>query len=345
MTEAATVFHEDVAERSNVKKSAQCRKNGSNTMKLGNRRMSYKEIMERHGDVKLYNLDAFLSYPAFRELPNDLKIEYVNKLCDKYDVGIKHISRFLFHQDDTALQRYLSINGILKFCNPDKKRGKIGLDQFRNDILATSRNQIVEEEKEVKMAENQQTGMQFITNEIFKKLSNEEKIEYVNGLMKEYKVGLGAISKDLFGKSESNLDIYFRSKNLRDRVIKAPDFVLKADMQKNRNAFRKAISEWKNAEETVKEVKETVTEETNAVGEVKMPEIEGTLSSAVEAPLLTKIDPNPKMEVNSGEIMDYRDSSYTSSYIRSGLDEDELDGLKALFHNKRVKVDIRIIAI
>ena len=106
MTEAASVFKETNKERSNLKNSAFHKKNGSAVSKLGNKRMTWKEINSKHGPVETYpSLDSFMEYDEFKLLPPDLKVQYVNWLCKKYKIKICHVSEHLFGAGEKGLMR------------------------------------------------------------------------------------------------------------------------------------------------------------------------------------------------------------------------------------------------
>ena len=131
MTDEAYAFYEDVFTRSTIKKSANHKKNGSARQKLGNRRMSWQEINSKHGKVKEICMKDFMAFDEFKEIALDLQTEYINNLQDKYDISIKHISRYLFGLGDTGLQKYLQEAGILNNCNPQKHRGKTAMLSYQ----------------------------------------------------------------------------------------------------------------------------------------------------------------------------------------------------------------------
>lgn len=365
MTEAEQVYKKDIVDKQRLNKSAMCKKNGPNTSKLGNRRLTNEEINERHGEVKMYKLDCFLSYSVFREMPNDLKVEYINKLCDKYDISIKHISRELFGQEDDALQKYLSINGILKLCNPDKKRLKTGLQQFKTDIY---NNRLTwEPEKKPVVSPTNAKDVKFIIFQEFRDYTLDQKVDYINGLIMKYKVGYGAIGRYLFGKSDSWLSAFIKSNNLGNKVLNVTKMTSVADRPKHVKEFKAAIDAWKkestkelleeiaaidawrkkSTKELVEEIKEELPIET-----IEATEKEDLGHDIIKNLALNK-DKLPDMAQQylkpawkeKEEVIDHHDTSFTSSYTRNGLDEEELEALKLLFKNKRVMVDIRVTVL
>ena len=252
MTEAARSYYEDVSTRAIVKKSAQHKKNGSAVQKLGNRRMSWQEIYSKHGEVKTYDMEKFMTFSEFKEMPKDLQVEYVNKLQDKYDISIKHISRYLFNVGDGGLQSHLKMFDILKPCNPDKHRGKTGLKQFQDDITEFKRRErasavidICEEKARI------EEGPQFMTFEEFDALSKDDQVDYVNALINKYKVSNQVISVDMLGKSHA----YLSNRRYTKKMVKSGEHDPNK-IKENRKRFLNDLKKWR-AESDIPVVEET----------------------------------------------------------------------------------------
>lgn len=247
MTDEAYSYHEDVTTRSIIKKSANHRKNGSATQKLGNRRMSWQEIYSKHGEVKEYDMKSFMTFSEFKEMPKDLQVEYVNNLQDKYDISIKHISRYLFNIGDEGLQSHLKMFDILKDCNPCKRRGKTGLEQFRDDIREFKRRErtveIIDKQEEIERMNN---GVQFITYAEFKKLSDDEKVNYINALIEKYQVSTETISTELFKNNKSCISNYMSTKKLSGKLARS-GVHNPIKIKENRERFLNDIKLWENA--------------------------------------------------------------------------------------------------
>lgn len=375
MTDEAYSYHEDVVTRSIIKKSASHRKNGSATQKLGNRRMSWQEIYSKHGEVKEYNMKSFMTFSEFKEMPKDLQVEYVNNLQDKYDISIKHISRYLFNVGDEGLQSHLKMFDILKDCNPCKRRAKTGLEQFRDDIREFKRRErtieIIDNQEEI---ERMNDGVQFITYAEFKKLSDDEKVNYVNGIIAKYNVSLDSISVDLFKKCKSCLSNYMSLKKLSGKLalsgVHSP-----VRIKENRERFLNDIKLWENAKfETLIDIPEDnikvdaiipVTDAETCLKTVPndiVPKVESSepIVSYNLDDVITAIDDIKKLagkifnsEVKAEEepaiIQEpedaYHDVSFTSDYISIGLNLKELKMLEDFFKDRKVKVHMEVTAL
>ena len=104
LSEPAFAYHEDVATRSIISKSAHRKANSSAVAKLGNKPMSNKEIMSKNGPIlTLPETNCLMEYCQFMKLGNDLKIEFVNGMMDRYDISLKYISKYLFNKGDDGL--------------------------------------------------------------------------------------------------------------------------------------------------------------------------------------------------------------------------------------------------
>lgn len=110
MTNEEYVFQQTNKERAILKRSAAHKVNGckSRKCKLGVDYMSKKEIEKQHGPVESWNLNKFYSYQEFKFMPDDIQIEYINHLIEKYHVGLQAISLHVFGLSATALSTYLS---------------------------------------------------------------------------------------------------------------------------------------------------------------------------------------------------------------------------------------------
>lgn len=323
MTEAAQVFQQEVKERSSIKKSVNNRKHGSSTQKLGNKPMSWQEIRSKHGEEKTYHLERFMTFEEFCEMPKDLQIEYLNKLQDKYDIGIKHISRELFDRGDDGLQTYLRSICILDECNPDKRRAKSGLQQFKDDILEQERRDEISLmiDQDVKLS---RLG-RFITYDEYLTMNPQERLDYVNSLVEKYGVSNAMISKHLFEKNDNTLYGYFLSNGLQDQLYKIPKSASRTEeYQQKVRLFIDAAEQWKHPiKYSEKVVNDTIKEMVNVFG---TPEIKNELAEIEE-------------KTNNS-------ASFLSSYeSEDGLNEDELAGLSLMFNGKKIKVSISIQTI
>lgn len=369
-------YYEDVAVRSIQKNSAKHKANGSAVTKLGNKPITNKEIEEKHGPVVTYpSPDGLMSYASFVRLPNDLKIEFILGICDKYDIEIKHVSKYLFNKGDDGLRAYLRNNKLLQQCNPGKKRAKSGLLKFQADVEEWRRQkpfeQAMEEPEKPKEAVVLPLG-QFMLYDDFKKLSIDDKALYVNSLILKYSVGVCTISKVLFKKSYTTLSYHFTNHAHKNKVeelkIKNPNLI------KEYNAkFERAVREWENSQKTEEE-QEVPVETAAAAAEVaEVPEVPETAQETpVEEPekkfikipddsefelisvtdrleeKLQQVEDNLVKAEKSG--MEYHDMHYSLNYISEEINTEEIYAIAALVrqHKKpgnRVKVSFEVTEV
>lgn len=254
MTESAAVFNQTNSERAKIGRAVHHRANGSSVAKLGNKSMTDKEIASKHGECKVYDQERFLTFSEFEKWPVDLKVEYVNRLMDKYDIELQHISLYLFQKGSDGLKSHLRNQKInddraLKFCDYQKARAKTGLLQFKADIEEWKRREATAKEIDEMEAQRKREviwNAEFITFEEFETLSLDGRIKYCNNLEKKYEVGLSTISIVLFEKSRYFLRDYFFNRKVSKQIDKAKHRGPSANTFNE--AFRIEVNKWKGIE-------------------------------------------------------------------------------------------------
>lgn len=270
MTDATVAYQQDVGRRRNVAKSALCKKNGPRVAKLGNKPLTNKEIEERHGPIMTYAMGGFPTYEEFQAFPSDLKIEYVNKLMNEYDIELCHISRYLFNKGDDGLKanlrnEYIGEDRLLKFCDYQKPRASTGLLRFQADIASWRRKEELLkaiDESEGKRKRDIIENGELITLDVFKTFTINEQIKYCNTMIEKYNVSLKALSSILFEKDGSNLRMHFKRNNVnvQDKILQYHHHGPEAyNICKE---FRRIVREWKGLPAEEEEIKETVAKST-----------------------------------------------------------------------------------
>lgn len=260
MNEAAQVLKQTNRERKVAGYGVHHKKGGSAVVKLGNRPMSDQEIQSKHGECKEYDLGGFMDYETFKKMDPDLEAEYVNKLCEKYHVRHEQVSKHLFELGESDLMARLKIKGV------DKKITKIKASDVSDGAVKDFRDRIdfwrkkTEAAKVIDLSEAQRKhdiieNAEFISYETYRTFSDVEKLNYVNNLVDRYDVGRSIISKVLFGKSESTLDQYFYTKDLKSSLHMTKPCGPDARKEKTK-VFTDAVKAWRGesvVEETVPE--------------------------------------------------------------------------------------------
>lgn len=370
MTEAAKVLYKTNGDRSKLKNSAHHRKGGSAVSKLGNKPMTWQEIQSKHGEEETFpSTDCLISYSDFIRYAPDLKVEYVNKMMDKYDIDLQHISRYLFNKGDDGLRSYLRNNKLLNLCNYKKARSKSGLLQFQADIEEWKRRE--KAAKEIDEAEAQRKrdiiwNAEFIDYKEFKSLPVDGQVAYVNNLIKKYNISLLPIATHLFKVDQGSLREHFKRRNVYDQIEKSKSGNGKTG--KARIAvFVDAVRNWRG-ESTLEEKKEDITEvsieeepKTDEIQEgnisavyipVEKETTEETTESVIQATLEetlskapVKVETIEKSDDISAVESDQHSTVFSANYRSVGMDCDELDALKLMFKNKLVEVCITVRTI
>lgn len=171
-------YYETVATRSAQKNSAKHKANGSAVTKLGNKPVTTKEIYDKHGPIITFpSTDSFMSYSDFVRLPQDLKVEFVNKMMDRYDISLKYISRHLFNKGDDGLRAMMEKWKLLKQVDMKKKRGDAdeSVRRFREEVFDwQERTKKAKETDRIQNQMRKESCPTLITYAEFKKLSPDD---------------------------------------------------------------------------------------------------------------------------------------------------------------------------
>lgn len=113
------VFRQDIREKKSTGRGVFHKKNGSKSKKctLPSDYMTRKEKMAMSGECKTYDMRKFYTYEEFKQFPDDIRLQYLNSLINRYDVTIAAIADELFHITPTGLYKYLRKHELLQYIN------------------------------------------------------------------------------------------------------------------------------------------------------------------------------------------------------------------------------------
>lgn len=225
MNEAAQVLRQTNHERKVAGYGAHHKKGGSAVSKLGNKPMTWQEIQSKHSEEETFpSTDCLISYSDFIRYAPDLKVEYVNKMMDKYDIDLQHISRYLFNKGDDGLRSYLRNNKLLNLCNYKAARAKSGLLQFQADIEEWKRREKMSREIDEAEAQRKRDiiwNAEFIDYKEFKTFPIDGQVAYINNLIKKYNISLSPIATCLFKVDQGSLRDHFKRYKVYDQIEKS----------------------------------------------------------------------------------------------------------------------------
>lgn len=119
MTDLQYVYQSDIREKKSTGRGIFHKKNGSKSKKctLPSDYMTRKEKMAMSGECKTYDMRKFYTYEEFKQFPDDIQLQYLNSLINRYDVTIAAIADELFHITPTGLYKYLRKHELLQYIN------------------------------------------------------------------------------------------------------------------------------------------------------------------------------------------------------------------------------------
>ena len=253
MDEARRAYHEDVAVRSRNKNAAYHKKNGSAVAKLGNKSVSWKEIMDQHGEIITYpSTDNLMDYASFMRLPNDLKVEFVNKMMDRYDLSMRFISKILFNNGDDGLRAIMDKLKILKLVNTKQKRSDNAdaIERLKVEVCDwRERDRKARELDKIQKQMMKKSCPKLVSYENFKKLSPDDQVNFINSVIRYYQVSVAIISVELFEIRATSLYSHFKKCGIDiNRIEKLPLSLTKNKevMYENTKNFKKFIGAWKD---------------------------------------------------------------------------------------------------
>lgn len=133
MTNEAYTLMETNRDRAIVRRSARYKKGGSKSKKctLGHEYKSKKELDKMNGEVKSWKMTDFYSWQEFKQMPEDIQVEYINHLLDTYKIGITAIGPNLFHISKVSLERYLANRNLKSKIHKCDSRGGAAINNVK----------------------------------------------------------------------------------------------------------------------------------------------------------------------------------------------------------------------
>lgn len=119
MTDLQYVYQSDIREKKSTGRGIFHKKNGSKSKKctLPSDYLTRKEKMAMSGECKTYDMRKFYTYEEFKQFPDDIQLQYLNSLINRYDATIAAIADELFHITPTGLYKYLRKHALLQYIN------------------------------------------------------------------------------------------------------------------------------------------------------------------------------------------------------------------------------------
>lgn len=144
---------EDSIAKKNIGHSARnrrthCGKGGS--VKFPSDYMTKKELKSMNGEVKSYNMNSPMSWEQFKQLPDDLKVEYIRKIRNKFNVPDCILAEFMGVEKHTFSRWMRTLGlGLGKAASGEGKKfyGSDNERTFREWFGKTDENEPVEAPK------------------------------------------------------------------------------------------------------------------------------------------------------------------------------------------------------
>ena len=149
MTNEAYTLMETNRDRAIVRRSARYKKGGSRSKKctLGHEYKTEKELNKMNGECLSWKLTKFYTWEEFKEMPEDIQVEYINYLIDTYGIGLSSIEREVFDCAGGTLRNHLKKRGLINKIRERKAGGSTNRKNlvWFKQMIAEERNPKIEE--------------------------------------------------------------------------------------------------------------------------------------------------------------------------------------------------------
>lgn len=125
MTEVEKVYYDDIREKKIINHSAnKVNRTGKGPIRFPSDYLSKKEREQMNGECRSWNLNGFYSWDEFKQMPNDIKISWLNRMLNVYGVGIKNIETVVFNGRTNILVTWLNRHAeVKKYVNAPGRGG------------------------------------------------------------------------------------------------------------------------------------------------------------------------------------------------------------------------------
>lgn len=138
MTDLQYVYQSDIREKKSIGRGAFHKKCGSKSKKctLPSDYLTRKEKAKLNSECKSWGMKKFYSWEEFKQMPDDIRLQYVNSLINRYNIGLATIAEHVFHVSNAALRKNLEKSNLLEFVNKSSKGSAVtkGTNQLLVDM-------------------------------------------------------------------------------------------------------------------------------------------------------------------------------------------------------------------
>ena len=117
------VFQQDIREKKAAGRGAFHKKCGSKSKKctLPSDYLTRKEKAKLNSECKSWSMKKFYSWEEFKQMPDDIRLQYVHSLINRYNIGLATIAENVFHVSNAALRKNFEKSNLLEFVNKSSK--------------------------------------------------------------------------------------------------------------------------------------------------------------------------------------------------------------------------------
>lgn len=144
------IYRQEIKEKKSAGRGAFHKKCGAKSKKcsLPSDFMTRKEIKKLSGECNSWSMKEFYSYKEFKKMPDDLALQYVNSLINRFNVGVGIIAEDVMGCTRQALINNLKAREIFEYVNKSPSggaasKGRIALIAAKSQVDKEKKNQSV----------------------------------------------------------------------------------------------------------------------------------------------------------------------------------------------------------
>lgn len=140
MNDVRFTYVETQRERKGMANGARCKKGhrGPKKCTMPSDYMTRKEKEQLNGELTTWDMTKPYPWDDFKKMPDDIKIEYINRIINKYDVGLRAIAEHILYVDYKTVYSHLVNHNLRQYLNMHrgnrKKTSENDIKKFLEDF-------------------------------------------------------------------------------------------------------------------------------------------------------------------------------------------------------------------
>jgi hypothetical protein len=150
-SEVERMFHEDISEKKKIGTSAYKKHYTKRDVMLPSDKLSKKEIEKMNGEVYTYNIRNPMKWAEFKDMPDDIKKQYINRLRNLYGATNTALAEMFGVSEASVRNEVIRIG-----CIKTNKNSRTNKQEWQNFLKYGSPERVEKEQHEQIIESNEQ---------------------------------------------------------------------------------------------------------------------------------------------------------------------------------------------